>query len=236
MKNAIFITGCSKRIGLHLTKRFLDEGHYVIAHYRKMTPELEVCKNKNVVLIPGDLTSKKDINAIVKRIGLFTRSLRAIIHNASFYEKTSSDLEEAEEQYRTFFAVHMMAPFLLNEKLRNLLENGEGMRDIIHITDTNASRPDPNFDLFSSTKAALENLTKSYAKKLAPRIKVNSISPGPIMFSKRESEENRKAILAKTLLNREGGAESVYKAVRAVLGNDFMTGTCLCVDGGRMLG
>ncbi|WP_372369006.1 SDR family oxidoreductase [Candidatus Uabimicrobium sp. HlEnr_7] len=235
MENAIFITGCNRRIGLHLTKRFLEEGYYVIAHYRKMTPELEIYKNKNAVFVRADLTSTKDIDNMVKQIGIFTKSLRAVIHNASFYESTSSDLKEAAKQYQMFFQVHMLAPFLLNQKLHKLLTRGEGMRDIIHITDTNAENPDPRFDIYSSAKAGLANLTKSFAKNFAPQIKVNSIAPGPIVFSKRESEEQRKAILEKTLLQKEGGVESVFQGVQAIMNNSFITGSCLNVDGGRSL-
>ncbi|BBM83228.1 SDR family oxidoreductase [Candidatus Uabimicrobium amorphum] len=236
MENAIFITGCTRRIGLHLTKRFLDEGYDVIAHYRKMTPELEVYKNRNTVVIRADLTSPKDIDSMVDQLQRYTRSLRAIIHNASFYEKTSDDLSEAIKQYQTFFNVHMLAPFLINHKFYPLLTRGEGPRDIIHITDTNAQNPDKRFCIYSSTKAGLENLTKSFAKNFAPQVKVNSIAPGPIVFSKRESEEQRKAILAKTLLKKEGGMESVFQAVKGIMNNDFITGTCVCVDGGRSLG
>ncbi len=238
MPSPILITAASKRIGLHLTKRFSEKGFPIIAHYRTLTPELEELFSANVIGIQGNMGSTEDIMEVIGKIKKQVSSLRAIIHNASAYEKTNrKSIPRAMEQFEMFFQVHMVAPYLLNEELFPLLKASEDpLGDIVHITDINVQRPDPRFDLYCSTKAGLENLSLSFARRFAPEVKVNSIAPGPVLFSGKETSEEREKILSKVLLQKEGGEECIFQAVEAVLGNSYLTGVCLPVDGGRRFG
>ena len=113
-------------------------------------------------------------------------------------------------------------------------EDGEAA-DIIHITDINVENPTPRFDIYGATKAGLHNMTLALAKKLAPKIKVNAVAPGPVLFTEMHSGEVKQQILAETLLGKEGGAEPVYLAVKSLLNNPFITGSSIPVDGGRRL-
>ncbi|WP_197495800.1 SDR family oxidoreductase [Acidihalobacter yilgarnensis] len=133
----------------------------------------------------------------------------------------------------------MLAPYLINTGLVELLHAGadanDSPTDIVHITDIFALSPKPEFDLYCATKAGLENLSQSFAKRYAPRIKVNCLQPGPILFKDSHTPEMRRRVLAETPLGREGGPEAVYRALRALLDNDYLTGTSIPVDGGRHL-
>lgn len=235
MKNAILITGASKRIGFYLVKKFLQDGYPVIAHYRTMSEELHTMTNPDVMKVQCDFFVEKDLSefiATVKRV----HSLRAIIHNASLYEKTSQDLVTSIKQYNDFFKIHMMVPYVISEQLRPVLQrNDGGYADIIHITDNYIKKPNPKVDLYCSTKAALSNLTLSLSKKYAPKIKVNEIAPGPILFSPNHSDSEKRAIIAKTLLKKEGGEESVYQAAHCIMCNNNMTGSVITIDGGWQL-
>lgn len=235
MENAIFITGTAKRLGLYLAARLLKEGYPVIAHYRTKSDELKNLEGKMFQTVYGDFENLETITEMIATIKNITPSLRGIIHNASYFEPTSANLNEVVVQYRNFFNVHMLAPYLINEQLVPLLTKCDSRyADIIHITDIFTERPDPKFDIYSSTKAGLSNLTRSFAKKYAPKIKVNEIAPGPILF-KNHSQVVIDKILTKTLLKTEGGLEPLYIAVKSVLENDYMTGSRITVDGGRTL-
>ena len=107
--------------------------------------------------------------------------------------------------------------------------------DIVHITDINVENPTPRFDIYGTTKAGLQNLTLVLAKKYAPAVKVNSVAPGPVLFTESHSEQVRQQMLAETPLACEGGAEPVYLAIKSLLTNPFLTGISIPVDGGRRL-
>lgn len=130
----------------------------------------------------------------------------------------------------------MKAPYLINQSLQSMMVGeGDDPADIIHITDINVENPTPRFDIYGTTKAGLDNLTKVLAKKYAPTIKVNSIAPGPVLFTEQHSTQVRQQMLDETLLAKEGGAESVYLAIKSLLINPFITGVSIPVDGGRRL-
>lgn len=64
---------------------------------------------------------------------------------------------------------------------------------------------------------------------------MNAIAPGPVLFADMHTGEVKQQTLSETLLQREGGADAVYLAVKSVLDNPFITGVSLPVDGGRRL-
>lgn len=236
LENAILVTGAGRRIGYHIAKRLHEDGRSIIAHYRAHTDQIQALADLGVKTIQADLANSPAILDFVKALKSECTSLRGVIHNASFFEPTSTDLEEAAQQYEQFFYIHMMAPFLINQGLQSILKGeGDEPADIIHITDINAENPTPDFDVYGTTKAGLHNMTLALAKKYAPTIKVNAVAPGPVLFTDLHSEETKKQMLAETPLAREGGAEAVYLAVKSLLDNPFITGISLPVDGGRRL-
>jgi dihydromonapterin reductase/dihydrofolate reductase len=162
--------------------------------------------------------------------------LGGIVHNASAFARTPEDTDAALADFERYWAVHMRAPWLLNRLLAPHLDGtAEHPADIVHITDIYADNPAPDFDIYCATKAGLQNLALSAAKRLAPAVKVNVIQPGPIDFTEWHGAAERQAILAATPLGRLGGPEAVYRALRGILDNDYLTGAVIPVDGGRRL-
>lgn len=236
LKNAILVTGAGSRIGYHIAKRLHEDDQSVIAHYRAHTDQIQALADLGVKIIQADFANSSAILEFVQALKSQCTKLRGVIHNASSFEPTSASLEEAAQQYERFFYIHMMAPFLINQGLQSIIKGeGDDPADIIHITDINVENPTPRFDIYGTTKAGLHNMTLVLAKKYAPAIKVNAVAPGPILFTKQHCAETQKRILQETPLAKEGGAESVYLAVKSVLDNPFITGISLPVDGGRRL-
>ena len=86
-----------------------------------------------------------------------------------------------------------------------------------------------------ATKAGAHSLAMSFARELAPAVRVNTIEPGPILFLDEHGDDWRQQVLAKTPLAREGGLEPIWQAVQMLMKNDYMTGASIRVDGGRAL-
>jgi pteridine reductase len=68
-----------------------------------------------------------------------------------------------------------------------------------------------------------------------PAVRVNCILPGPVMLPRHLSAAEREHAIAGTLVKREGQPEDVAHAVLFLIENDFVTGVCLPVDGGRTI-
>jgi len=89
---------------------------------------------------------------------------------------------------------------------------------------------------YSVSKAALIAATRCLAVELAPEVRVNAVAPGIAIFPDDYDEATRKKLLARTLLQREGGGSEIARAVRYLLeGTETMTGQVLTLDGGRTL-
>jgi NAD(P)-dependent dehydrogenase (short-subunit alcohol dehydrogenase family) len=99
------------------------------------------------------------------------------------------------------------------------------------IEDVAAYQPWPSFAAHSAAKAAQAMLTRIFARALAPEVRVCGIAPGPVAV---EPDEDRRRA-AETLLGRTGSPEDVAEAVLYLTRADFITGTSLVVDGGRLL-
>jgi len=232
----VLVTGANRRIGFHLATRLQKNGYTVVAHYRTPTDEIQVLNDLGIETIQADFSDSEAILSFVETLKDRCQSFRALIHNASSFEKTSDDLNIAAQQYQQFFTTHMMAPFLINQGLQPLLHGEDGNpADIIHITDINVENPTPDFDIYGTTKAGLHNMMLVLAKKFAPTIKVNAVAPGPVLFTEKHSFEVQTQMLSETPLAKEGGAEPVYLAVKSLLDNPFITGASIPVDGGRRL-
>jgi NAD(P)-dependent dehydrogenase (short-subunit alcohol dehydrogenase family) len=74
-------------------------------------------------------------------------------------------------------------------------------------------------------------LTRVFARALAPEVRVCGVAPGPVAVA--PDQEKRRA--AETALGRVGSPEDVAAAVVYLAGADFVTGSSLVVDGGRLL-
>lgn len=236
LENAVLVTGAGRRIGYHIAKRLHQDGYTIIAHYRTATAEIQALLDLGITTVQADFATSGAILDFVQTLQEHCSSFRALIHNASSFEATATDLTIAAQQYKQFFNVHMMAPFLINQGLRALLKGEQDTpADIIHITDINVENPTPDFDIYGTTKAGLHNMMLVLAKKFAPTIKVNAVAPGPVLFSEPHTTQAKQQMLTETLLAKEGGEEPVYLAVKSLLDNPFITGVSIAVDGGRRL-
>lgn len=232
----IVITGAGRNIGAYMAGRFLDAGYPVIAQFRTATKDSDALCARGAIPVRGDFADANAILAIAKAIADQAPRLRAIIHNASAFAPTADDPAEAARQFQDFFEVHMRAPYLLNTRLAGRIRGANGQPgDIIHITDIYADNPAVPYNIYCATKAGLQNLSLSFAKQLAPEVKVNVIQPGPISFKSWLDNEQRQALLDSTPMHRQGSAEHIYRAVSATLHNDYQTGAVIAVDGGRRL-
>ncbi|GHC24303.1 dihydromonapterin reductase [Aidingimonas halophila] len=231
----ILITGGAQRLGRYCAERLLDDGHPVIISYRRERDELASLNELGIVTLPADFSTEAGIHDFIRRLKSETRSLRAIVHNASDWAPDTLG-EDAGHTFEQLFRVHMQAPYLVNLHTRELLEAGdEPQRDIIHMTDYVAQRGSRKHAAYAATKAGLENLTLSFAAMYAPAIQVNAIAPALIMLNEDDDAVYAEKAKAKSAMQMIPGPDVIYQSLRYLLDNRFVTGVTLPVDGGRHL-
>ena len=122
---------------------------------------------------------------------------------------------------------------MLIKTLKPLLEDSGGC--VINISDSEVSSGIPEYSLYAAAKAALESLTKSLAKELAPYVRINAIAPGIILWPEASalSEEKKAEIVNKTALGRVGEPDDIASAAYLLYKSTYMTGQVLKIDGGR---
>lgn len=234
----ILITGASRRLGLFLTESFLlnDENIKVIALTRKTNNALIKLKETGgLQIIETDYSSIDSLSRAVEKVKSQNKIIDLIVHNASRFEKDKLHVDDLWSYYDSLYEVHMKMPAYLNEHLFKLLKNKEKPGCIVHITDISVKNPYPEFTLYCSTKAGLENMTKSYAKKFSPYVRVNSILPGPIQFLPSHTSAEKEKINNQTLLDVEPGFLPILKGIQFIFDNQFVTGSSIKIDGGRSI-
>lgn len=228
------ITGIAKRLGYAMAEHFQQQGFQVVGSYRSLNPNLEKLARLNVEMIPCDFNDQHEIDQFIHQLTLKKRPIRAVIHNASDW--LPDDCGQAANQvFHRMMTVHAGAPYQINMALADQLIQTDQQSDIIHITDCVIERGSAKHAAYAASKAALDNLTKSFASKFAPKIKVNSIAPGLLKFNDHDDETYRAKTLKKALIQKEGGFEEIINAIQFILSSDYMTGRAISLDGGRHL-
>jgi dihydromonapterin reductase/dihydrofolate reductase len=227
------VSGASRRLGLHMCEQLHRDGWSVIALTREASPQLHALACDTFEIHSLESYSVDSIQAFLNHIN-DSRSLALLINNASQFV-ADKDLDfESNTTFESMQFIHMSMPAMLIQGMvdRKLFAP---MANVISITDIYADTPQQDYALYCSTKAGLQNLSLAYAGKLAPNVRVNCIQPGPIKFLDTHSANHKAKVLAQTPLGFEGGFDPIYKTVKYILGNNYLTGACIKVDGGRSL-
>lgn len=231
----ILITGGARRIGLALARSFLQRDVPVIIAYRSDYPTLAELKQLGAICIQGDFSTHEGIYHFAERVQQAAPKLRAIIHNASAWLAESPDMPP-EQVMAAMLQIHVYTPYLLNQLLeKNLRGQGVAGADIIHLTDYVVEKGSDKHIAYAASKAALDNMTRSFARKLAPEVKVNAIAPSLILFNPGDDAAYRQQALQKSLMKIAPGENEVVNLVDYLLGSCYVTGRTHGVDGGRPL-
>ncbi len=232
----ILITGVGKRLGLAMAQHFLQQGYRIIGTYRSEYPSLASLRQAGADLYPVDFYHQEALDDFIMQIKQNYPQLRALIHNASDWLEDDCDLA-AYDIIERMMRIHVSAPYLMNRAFKPLLmpAENEALRDIIHISDYVADKGSRKHMAYAASKAALNNLTCSFAQAYAPGIKVNGIAPALMLFNEEDSVDYKNKALSKALLPREGGEMEFLRSVDYLLASHYITGRTLHLDGGRHL-
>lgn len=227
----VLVTGAGRRLGAALSVRLLAEGYGVIGVYRHSSDEVMRLEALGAWMLQVDLTETVALQELIAHLqGL--PALRAIVHNASLWLCDDQLLDDPDALQATY-DLHVFTPYRLNEALAASLQRSSHGADIVFISDANVGSGKADKSLYLASKAAMESLMRSQAKKWAPTIKVNALAPGLLAFYPDDDEAYRQRRLANSLLGIEPGFGAAVDAVLFILSSNYMNATVLKLDGGR---
>jgi pteridine reductase len=183
----------------------------------------------------ADLRDEAAVRAMIDRVHRHFGRLDAAVNNAAIWEPTPLATASADD-LRRFFEVNTVSTFVVCQHAGQIMASQSAGGAIVNLGDWATRRPYRNYSAYFTSKGAIPTLTRMFAVELAPRVRVNAVLPGPVLLPDSLPPAARQRAIAGTLLQRSGRPENVAQAVVAFLENDYVTGACLPVDGGRSLG
>ena len=177
----------------------------------------------------GDLSRADAARALVERAVTELGGLDVVVNGASAGFEPTPFADVTEEQFDTALGATVKGSFFVSQAAAGPLRETRGL--LVMLEDVAAYQPWPSFAAHCAAKAAQAMLTRTLARSLAPEVRVCGVAPGPVAVE--TDQEERRA--AETLLGRVGSPDDVAEAILYLAGAEFVTGTTLVVDGGRLL-
>ena len=233
------VTGAANRIGAQIARTLHQNGANLIIHYRQslnaaeaLAQQLNAERANSACCLQAELSNLDAIDTISQQASQAFGGLDILINNASSFYPTPLG-EITGEDWDNLIGSNFRAPLFLSQACYPYLRVTNGA--IINMLDIYAYLPLKNHSLYCAAKAANAMLVKSLALEMAPKVRVNGIAPGAILWPENSDASQQKAILAKIPLQKRGSPESIVQAVLFLLANEYITGEVIRIDGGRLL-
>ena len=207
------LTGGTGKLGAGIAARLRAEGWEVLATGSR----------------DGDLALAASAQALVERAVAELGGLDVVVNGASAGFAPKRFDEVSEEDVDDALGATVKGSFFVTQAATPHLRESHGL--VVMIEDVAAYQPWPSFAAHCAAKAAQAMLTRTLARALAPDVRVCGVAPGPVAIE--PGQEERRA--AETVLGRVGSADDVAGAIVYLAGAEFVTGTTIVVDGGRLL-
>lgn len=237
----VLVTGGAKRVGKAIVLDLAARGYRVAIHAntslgvaQELAESLRAL-GRDAAAFGAELRDEAASRAMIDRVHRHFGRLDGLVNNAAAWFPTPLDLTTADD-LRRFFDINTVSTFVCAQQAGLLMAEQTQGGAIVNLGDWATKRPYPEYGAYFLSKGAIPTLTRMLAVELAPRVRVNAVLPGPVMMPENVSRSERERAIEGTLLGRPGRPENVASAVALLLENDFVTGVCLPVDGGRTIG
>ena len=207
------VAGGTGRVGTAIVERLRADGWTVVSAGRA----------------DGDLRTRTGCSTLATHALDELGGLELVVHAAGGGFLPKPIAEVTEEDWDEALDVTAKGTFFLAQSVAPALRESNGV--LVILEDVASFQAWPSFAAHCAAKAAQAMLTRVLARALAPEVRVCGIAPGSVAVE--PGQEERRA--AETLLGRIGKPEDIGDAVLFLAGADFVTGTTLVVDGGRLL-
>lgn len=240
------VTGGGRDIGKSISLKLASEGAKVVVNYYNNETEaantLEEIQSAGgtAICVRGDMTKKKDVDAVVASAQKSFGKHIDILVNVTGGLVARKTIDEMDEDFfNMVMRLNLNSTFLATKAVVPFMREGSSIINLA--SQAGRDGGGPGASVYASSKGAVMTLSRAWAKEFGPRgIRVNALCPGVISttfhdtFSK---DEVRRNLAAATPLRREGSPDEVGDVV-AYLASDeasFLTGLNMDVNGGLLM-
>ena len=237
---AALVTGAGRRLGQAIAVGLARAGCDVAVHYHGSADGAEatardiraISRERRAELLRADLSDAAAARGLADRAIKAMGRLDIVVNSAAIMVRQPVETVTPESWDATL-DLNLRAAFFVSQGALPHLRRAKGK--IVNLADVAGFEPWPAYVPHCVSKAGVVMLTKALARALAPDVAVNAVAPGPVLLPEAWDPATRDHIRDTTPLGRLGEPADVVGAVRFLLESDFVTGTVLVVDGGRLI-
>jgi NAD(P)-dependent dehydrogenase (short-subunit alcohol dehydrogenase family) len=237
VKKVALVTGSASGIGEAVARQLAADGMTVAVHSRASQSAGEALAGSlNGHYYQADLADDDEAAALVPRVLADHGRLDVLVNNAGIsWSVPHADLGAlTAADWRKLLDVNLIAPWLLCTAAEPALRATKGC--IVNVTSHAGVRPKGSSIAYAASKAALNHVTKLLAAALGPDIRVNAVAPGlvetPLTSSWVEAHELWRT---QSPMRRPAQASDVADLISSIVGNGYLTGEVILLDGGLNL-
>jgi 3-oxoacyl-[acyl-carrier protein] reductase len=228
------VTGASRGIGAAIAMALSEAGAAVAVNYRERAADADAVvakirdKGGEAIAVAADVSRGDAVAAMVGQVTTALGPIDILINNAGMaIVRGVDDLTEAE--FDLTIAVNLKSAFLCTQAVLPAMRAKNWGR-IVNISSGAARGAGAIGVHYNASKAGMEGLTRGYAARLVKQgITVNAVAPSLI---ETDMMRGRTDLASRIPLGRMGQADEVAQSVLMVLGNDYMTGQTILLNGG----
>jgi NAD(P)-dependent dehydrogenase (short-subunit alcohol dehydrogenase family) len=235
------VTGGSRGLGYQMVTAFAARGADVIIASRKLDNCERVAEEVRSLgrrALPWSVHAARwdSIDALIERAYAEFGRVDVLVNNAGMSPRVPSH-DVTESLFDSVVGLNFKGPFRLASQVAKRMFDGDG-GSIINVSSSGALMPLPEVVPYGSAKAALNAMTRSLAAEYGPKVRVNTLSPGPFLtdIAKAWTDDAREHV--DSAIGRPGDPEEIITAALflASPASSFTTGATIRVDGGLPIG
>jgi 3-oxoacyl-[acyl-carrier protein] reductase len=236
----IIVTGSSKGIGAAIARTLAKQGATLIVNYAGGKAEAEKVVNEIItnrgqaIAVQADVSKSEDVKRLFDTAISSFGKVDVLINNAGIaiykFIKDTTD-----EDFTRIFDINVKGVFnTMREASTRLADKGR----VINFSSSVTRLMLPTYATYSATKAAVEQMTKVFAKEMGSRgITVNSVSPGPVnteLFTQGKTEETINRLASMSAFNRIGEPIDIANVISFLVSDNsqWVTAQNIGINGG----
>ena len=239
VNKVVVVTGGSRGIGAQIVKTLANENYKVILNYNNSKEQAEKIQQElleqgnEIEIIKADVSKREETEKLIQfAINKFNK-IDVLINNAGISQE-GLFTDVTEKEWQKIINTNLNSVFYCNQQaLKYMIPEQQGC--IINISSIWGETGASCEVAYSTTKAAINGMTKALAKEVGPsNIRVNAIAPGIIDtdMNRNLTNEELEQIKEQIPLNKIGKALDIAKCVKWLIEDEYTTGQIISINGG----